>query len=182
MKIYTKTGDKGMTGLLRGGRVSKDSTRVNAYGSVEELNTHIGWALAQRPAPPIQQWLRQVQKDLFTIGSDLAAPQEEAQPEDAMVRLPVSAQSFMEDAIDAMEAQLQPLQRFILPGGSPAAAALHVACAVCRRVERAVVSLNVSDPVNPAILVYLNRLSDLLFVMSRFQNNLEEAGETPWER
>lgn len=181
MKIYTKTGDKGQTGLYRGGRVSKGSARVNAYGSVDELNSFIGWALSQNPTPEITAWLRQAQNELFVIGTDLATPAEAVKPGDSVTRLPDEAQRFMETAIDTMEARLQPLKRFILPGGSPAAAALHVARSVCRRAEREVVTLMGLEAINLAVIIYLNRLSDMLFVMARFQNQIDGIGDTIWE-
>ncbi len=182
MKIYTKTGDSGQTSLYRGGRVSKDSARVNAYGTVDELNCHVGFVRSLKPDGFIDNLLAQVQNDLFVVGSDLATPQEAVQSGDNPTRLPEGAHSFMEDAIDTMESQLTPLTQFILPGGSPAAAALHVSRTICRRAERVIVAIHLLEEINSSVLKYVNRFSDMLFVMARFQNFKDGIPDTPWKK
>lgn len=171
MKIYTKTGDAGETGLFGGGRVPKDDPRVRAYGEVDELNAAIGFAAALEPRTFESALLQTIQRDLFTIGAELATPDAEKQTK----ALGASEVGALEDVIDNHEAKLKPLKNFILPGGTPKAAAFHVARTVCRRAERSVVALSHQQPVNPAIVQYLNRLSDLLFVMARAVN--AQAGE-----
>ncbi len=175
MKIYTKTGDAGETGLFGGGRVSKDHLRVAAYGDVDELNAAVGLAQALEPADFEATLLEAVQRDLFAIGGQLASP-EPVKVAKALAKAAIGDDriSALERAIDAAEARLQPLEHFVLPGGTPKAGALHLARAVCRRAERAVVRLARETAVPPVILVYLNRLSDLLFVLARRAN--AEAG------
>ncbi len=175
MKIYTRRGDGGETDLRLGVRTGKDHPRVEACGAVDELNSCLGWARSQGLDPDNDRLLARIQGDLFVIGADLATAGED----DRDRRLPADAAQFMEAAIDRMDAQLAPLKRFILPGGSPSAAALHVARAVCRRAERAVVALRRSETVDHAITAYLNRLSDLLFVMARDQNRLAGRPDEP---
>lgn len=179
MRIYTKTGDDGTTGLLGGQRVSKDSPRVEAYGSVDELNAHLGLAIATlNEHDTFRHILLQVQNDLFVIGAELASPVGRKP-----VVSPVSEQQIeqLERHIDAIEQQLPPLRHFILPGGSLGAAALHVARTVCRRAERRVVSLFHVEPGNPHIITYLNRLGDLLFVMARAVNQAEGIEDIIWD-
>jgi cob(I)alamin adenosyltransferase len=178
-RIYTRTGDEGETGLFGGGRVSKDHPRVRAYGEVDELNAVVGWVLTQTDADDVRDVLAAVQGDLFAIGGHLATPAG-ARSEAHLPELPVERAGEFERWMDRAEAELQPLHSFILPGGAPAGAALHLARTVCRRAERAVVALAAAEPVDPAIVVYLNRLSDLLFVQARLVNHRAGAGETPW--
>jgi len=182
VKIYTKKGDLGETSLFRGGLVSKDSVRVEAYGAVDELNCHLGWVRTHELEKGIVTLLNRVQLDLFIIGSDLSTPPEAVKEGDSIMRLAEDAYLFMETAIDDMEQHLEPLSNFILPGGSQTAVVLHTARAVCRRTERAVVTLACSESVNPVILVYLNRLSDMLFVMARFANKIEGRLDMIWEK
>lgn len=176
MKIYTKTGDAGETGLFGGGRVSKDDPRVRAYGDVDEANAAIGFAGALEPADFESGLLQTIQRDLFTIGAELATP-DMAKVAKA---LPASEVGRLEDVIDRYEATLSPLKNFILPGGAPKAAALHVARTVCRRAERSVVALSRDQPINPVIIHYLNRLSDLLFVLARAVNKQAGRPDIPW--
>jgi cob(I)alamin adenosyltransferase len=180
-RIYTKTGDRGETGLGDGSRVPKDHPRVTAYGSVDELNAVLGLLLAQQPEPPEAGLLRSIQNDLFDVGADLCVPQA---PEGAAgpPRLRVQAEQAgrLEAAIDRLNAGLAPLTSFVLPGGSPAAAWCHLARTVCRRAERDVVTLARDEPINPEVIVYLNRLSDLLFVLARACNQ-DGRGDVLWE-
>ncbi|MCS7310227.1 MAG: cob(I)yrinic acid a,c-diamide adenosyltransferase [Armatimonadota bacterium] len=179
MRIYTKTGDDGTTGLLGGQRVSKDSPRVEAYGSVDELNAHLGLAIAQMPSHErFRQMLQQVQNDLFVIGAELAVP---VGKKPVIAPLSEGHVLAVERYIDEIEEQLQPLRHFILPGGTAAAATLHVARTVCRRAERRVVSLFHVEPGNPHIITYLNRLGDLLFVMARAVNAAEGVEDIIWD-
>jgi cob(I)alamin adenosyltransferase len=182
MRIYTKTGDMGETGLFGGGRVSKADLRVEAYGSVDELNAQLGWAETLLRHLPLTEELRAIQSDLFVLGADLATPADPTSAAAARARRVEPAQiERLEARIDQYDAETAPLTHFILPGGAPGAASLHVCRGVCRRAERAVVRLAQADPVNPAVLVYLNRLSDLLFVLARWVNAREGVAEPIWE-
>ena len=180
-KIYTKTGDDGQTGLFGGGRVRKDHVRVEAYGDVDELNAAIGMARSIELMPRVDEVLAPIQKDLFAIGALLSTPHlekhvvqlEKARISDARI-------GQLERAIDDGEDELEPLTAFIMPGGTPKAAALHVARTVCRRAERAVVRLQREVEVPQTVVVYLNRLSDLLFVLARVANRRAGAGEVTW--
>jgi len=181
MKIYTKTGDAGTTGLFGGGRVPKDDARVDAYGDVDELNAVIGAARATGPMPRVDEVLVSVQRDLFAIGALLATPdvaKMHAHLEKA--RIDETRISELENAIDACDNELEPLKAFIIPGGTPKAAALHVARTVCRRAERKVVHLEHSVELPKLTVVYLNRLSDLLFSLARVANKRAGAGEVTW--
>jgi|YelNatPaOPRAMG01_1025707.scaffolds.fasta_scaffold02334_8 cob(I)alamin adenosyltransferase len=181
MKIYTKTGDGGETGLFGGRRVSKADPRVEAYGAVDELNAHLGWAAALLNEAELHQALRSIQSDLLTVGADLATPPGlDAALASRTVSLAAGASVRLEALIDRWDAELPPLKHFILPGGSPASAVLHVCRAVCRRAERAVVRLEAGSPVNPEVVVYLNRLSDLLFVLARWVNAKRGVSEPVW--
>lgn len=181
MKIYTRTGDAGDTGLFGGGRVSKDHYRVAAYGSVDELNAHVGWAISAIADPQIDDWLQRVQHDLFAIGADLSSvPREDGSRHEHLPDLPADRVREMERWIDEADGELAPLRNFILPGGSPGAAALHVARTICRRAERAVVHLATLEPVEEAIVVYLNRLSDLLFTLARLENHRCGVDDVAW--
>lgn len=177
MKIYTRTGDEGETGLWGGLRVPKDSPRVQAYGTVDECNAAIGVARASGVDAELDALLAQVQNDLFVVGADLATPGETAH----VPRISSEAVDMLEGAIDRLEVQLEPLRQFILPGGTPSAAYLHLARTVCRRAERWVVTLSRSEPVNPQVIIYLNRLSDLLFVAARRANANAGVHDVPWE-
>ena len=169
MKIYTKTGDKGQTGLIGGKRVPKDDPRVEAYGTIDELNAALGLALSFLPVELAdgRAALLHIQRVLFDLGADLATPPGARK---ARWELDEADISRLEGAIDEMDAQLEPLRNFILPGGHPAGAALHLARTVARRAERDVVSLAAGEAVEPKLLKYLNRLSDYLFVLSRSVN------------
>ncbi|MEX2155464.1 MAG: cob(I)yrinic acid a,c-diamide adenosyltransferase [Gemmatimonadales bacterium] len=177
MKIYTKTGDAGETGLFGGGRVSKDDPRVRAYGEVDEVNAVIGFAAALDPHDFAAAVLQSIQRDLFTIGAELATPDPAKQRGTAIGTAEVGA---LEDVIDMHQSKLSPLKNFILPGGHPKAAAFHVARTVCRRAERAVVGLSHTQQINPTIIHYLNRLSDLLFVLARAVNAQTGRSELTW--
>jgi len=180
MRIYTKTGDRGETSLLGGSRVPKDHPRVAAYGEVDELNAAIGVVGAVRSGPG-DAILAQIQSDLFAIGAILAAPDPER-----VSRVLSKAQldheriDALERAIDELSSELPPLTAFVLPGGSPRAAALHFARTVCRRAERSVVTLSRTEPVPELITIYLNRLSDLLFMLARATNRTDGGRERTW--
>lgn len=170
-RIYTKTGDGGDTGLGDGTRVPKDHPRVTAYGEVDELNAALGLLVAHCPDAPERPLLLAVQNDLFDVGGDLCVPPAAGEEPGKALRVTAAQAERLEQAIDRLNAPLSPLRSFILPGGSPAAAWLHLARTVCRRAERAVVTLARAEPVNPQVVVYLNRLSDLLFVLGRVAND-----------
>jgi cob(I)alamin adenosyltransferase len=184
VKIYTRTGDGGETGLFGGGRVPKDHRRVEAYGVVDELNAALGLALALEPRTFCHELLEQVQRDLFTIGAELATPNPETLEKALRGRPPLGPEQVvtLERAIDRYEAEVPPLKQFVLPGGVPKAAALHVARTVCRRAERAVVRLHREHKAGglSSVVPYLNRLSDLLFVLARVANHAAGAPEITW--
>lgn len=178
MKLYTKTGDDGTTGLLGGSRVSKASLRVDVYGTVDETNAAIGAARATPPSALGGDILARIQEDLFSLGAELAcAPAHEGAMNIAL--LGVSDIRRLEDAIDEATARCPPLRQFILPGGSPKAAALHVARTVCRRAERLVVALTDAPP-RREVVAYLNRLGDLLFVLARLANVAGNVPDVEW--
>jgi cob(I)alamin adenosyltransferase len=179
VKIYTKTGDGGETSLLGGARVPKDHHRVAAYGDVDETNAAIGAVRALAQAP-LDQLLRGIQKDLFAIGALLADPTRRVATKRAKAAVTASHVRRLEKAIDARETRLPPLRSFVLPGGTPTASLLHQARTVCRRAERSVVTLARDRPVDPKVVVYLNRLSDLLFVLARFENQRAGLDELRW--
>jgi cob(I)alamin adenosyltransferase len=179
-RIYTRTGDAGETGLFGGGRVPKSDPRVEAYGEIDELNAVLGWALASIGDASIAEMVAWIQPDLFAIGAHLATPGSPERRRPALPELPFDHARVMEQWIDTAETELPELRSFILPGGSPGGAALHLARTVCRRAERRVVALAALEPVAPAILVYLNRLSDLLFVLARLANHRAGAAERRW--
>ncbi len=179
-RIYTRGGDDGSTGLGGGQRVSKHSPRIEAFGDVDELNSQIGLALACGPAPELARPLREIQNELFHLGSDLCVLEENKK------RMPVPAiedrhVEALERLIDRLNEQLGPLENFILPGGSVCAAHLHLARAVCRRAERSVVALAERETVNPLVVHYLNRLSDALFVMARDENRRRGVPDVCWK-
>jgi cob(I)alamin adenosyltransferase len=169
-RIYTKTGDQGETALGDGSRVPKDHPRVAAYGSVDELNAVLGLLVTQADAGETDL-LRGIQNDLFDVGADLCVPAAADEKPDSRLRVRAAQAERLEGAIDRLNAGLKPLTSFVLPGGRPAAAWCHLARTVCRRAEREVVTLARSEPVNPQVVVYLNRLSDLLFVLARVFND-----------
>jgi len=178
MKIYTKTGDDGTTGLFGGARVKKASIRVDAYGTVDELNATLGVARTTGLDAQNEAVLALVQAELFTLGAELACvPGKEAKLGMALVGDEEAAR--LERAIDEAEIGLPPLKTFVLPGGSPQAAALHHSRTVCRRAERAVLSLDDAPP-RTAVVIYLNRLSDLLFTMARRENHVRSVADVPW--
>lgn len=180
MKIYTKTGDGGETGLFGGGRVSKDELRVEAYGEVDELSAAIGAARAAGPDPEIEGHLLRVQDQLLCIGAELASPPG-AKTRGSLPPVDAAWTSALEAAMDRWDSQLPPLRNFLLPGGGAVGAALHLARCVCRRAERRVVSLHRQAPVDAKVLAYLNRLSDFLFMAARVSNLREQVPEHVWE-
>ena len=180
-KIYTRTGDKGDTRLGGGQRVNKDSPRITAYGTVDELNSSLGVALsAGHLDNQLAMMLRRVQNDLFHLGSDLCVLEDDK----VKIKIPQIEERHikqLEAMIDELQKSLKPLDNFILPGGSPGAAHLHVARTVCRRAERCVISLSRYEPVGKHTIIYLNRLSDLLFVMARYENKMKETTDVLWD-
>lgn len=180
MKIYTKTGDAGTTALFGGERVRKDDPRVRAYGDIDELNAHLGLARSLLTDRSLDKRLGELQNALFDVGADLATPAGAA-PRERIRPIDDSDVAGLESAIDELSSQIEPLRQFILPGGHQASAALQVARAVARRAEREVVALAGQVEVNPAVGVYLNRLSDLLFVMARLVNAEHGVSESRWK-
>jgi cob(I)alamin adenosyltransferase len=180
-RIYTKTGDDGQTGLFGGGRVEKDDPRVEAYGDIDELNAALGMARAVELMPRIDEVLVGVQRDLFSIGALVATPDREKMREQlAKARIDDSRIMELEHSIDECDRELTPLRAFIVPGGTPKSAALHVARTVCRRAERRVVALGRHVELPGLVVIYLNRLSDLLFMLARVANARAGAGEVTW--
>lgn len=180
-KIYTRTGDDGTTGLVDGSRVSKASALMQAIGDVDEANSAIGVAVVALGDDPLAAALERIQNDLFDLGADLATPASDDgfAPSEMVLRIVPAQVERLEREIDAMNAHLAPLRSFILPGGSPQAAALHLARAISRRAERSAVAATHDMPLNPAALAYVNRLSDFLFVASRAVNQ-NGAGDVLW--
>jgi cob(I)alamin adenosyltransferase len=179
-RIYTKTGDSGETGLGDGTRVPKDDPRVAAYGTVDELNALLGLLLAHFPETEEAGLLRSIQNDLFDVGADLCVPESADEAPGSRLRVSPEQATRLEAAIDRLNAPLGPLTSFVLPGGRGPAAWCHLARTVCRRAERDVVTLSRAAPVNPQVVVYLNRLSDLLFVLARVYNN-HGADDLLWQ-
>jgi len=180
VKIYTRTGDDGTTGLLGSGRVAKNSPRVEAYGSVDELNANLGAARALDTGRWLDPELGVIQSRLFHLGGELAALDPERIK--SLPRITDNDVTGLEQTIDRLESELPALTSFILPGGSPLAAELHRARTVCRRAERRVMALHQHEPIEPRLLIYLNRLADLLFVMARWCNRRAGVAETTWSR
>jgi cob(I)alamin adenosyltransferase len=178
MKIYTKTGDNGTTSLFSGRRVPKHHLRVDAYGTVDELNSVLGMARSLQPSPQTDDWLAHIQPQLFHLGADLATPADAKSAH--VVRVEADSVTWLETTIDHMDADLPPLTNFILPGGTPAAAQLHVARTVCRRAERLVALLTEQDTIGASVLPYLNRLSDFLFTLARWENFQAGIPEERW--
>jgi cob(I)alamin adenosyltransferase len=181
MKIYTRTGDEGETGLFGGGRVPKDHPRVAAYGDVDELSSTIGVARATEPVGFFDPLLESVQRDLFAIGGQLATP-DPAKVVKALEKADLSEARVaeFERVMDAADQELPPLRAFVLPAGTAKAVALHLARTVCRRAERSVVRLARESDVPPLFVVYLNRLSDLLFTLARLANHQAGVGDATW--
>jgi cob(I)alamin adenosyltransferase len=178
MKIYTRTGDDGTTGLLGGGRVAKSEQRLAAFGTIDEFNAVLGVARAADLLPRCGEILLRLQGELFHLGAELATPPDARSTAEGLQDEDVAA---LEAEIDALEKDLPPLKAFILPSGSPAAAALHLARCVCRRAERELVTLAEQEPVRPLVLQYVNRLSDLLFVMARTANSEAHVEDVEWK-
>ncbi len=180
MKIYTKTGDDGTTGLFGGERVFKDALRIEAYGTVDELNSVLGIVRNHNDDEKLSTILNAIQNSLFEVGADLATPM--SIKNDYIKRLQVSEVEQIEQWIDELDDKLPELTNFILPGGSPSSAYLHLARNVCRRAERCTISLSKEEPIGKVVIQYLNRLSDLLFVLARYANFVAGIPDTPWIR
>ena len=178
MKIYTRTGDTGETSLFDGTRARKDDPRVDAYGEVDELNAWLGLVRASSAGAPVDAELAAIQRDLFALGAQLADPADKLAARVTKAIVSDAEVARLEQTIDRLDAALPPLRRFVLAGGTPAGAALHVARTVCRRAERRIVALD--PPVDPVLVRYINRLSDLLFVLARAVNHHAGAPETEW--
>ncbi|MFH1766062.1 MAG: cob(I)yrinic acid a,c-diamide adenosyltransferase [Gemmatimonadota bacterium] len=183
MKIYTRTGDGGYTGLFGGGRVPKAHPRVEAYGAVDELNAALGLSVEALADGEIREWLRRVQQDLFSLGASLATPgSEDGTARSEIPALPSRRIQQMEGWIDLATEETPELRRFILPGGTRGAVSLHLARTICRRAERAVVRLNQKEASDPVVVKYLNRLSDLLFALARLENFREGVPDVLWDQ
>ena len=179
-KVYTRTGDAGETALGAGQRVPKDAPRIEAYGTVDELNSQVGAAMAVGLEPTIHAELARIQNELFHLGSDLCVPEQDKKRK-PVPRIESRHVTALEKLMDRLSADLSPLENFILPGGSPGAAHLHVARVVCRRAERVLVTLARKEAVGPDTVKYLNRLSDALFVMARFENRFRGVSDVLWD-
>jgi cob(I)alamin adenosyltransferase len=177
-RIYTRTGDDGTTGLVDGSRLPKHAPRLEAVGAVDEANSALGWAALASDAAAAQDLVR-IQNDLFDLGADLATPGDDFAPSETVLRMAPQQTAWLEQRIDALNDGLEPLRSFILPGGSEAAGRLHIARASARRAERAMTALAAEEPVNPAALAYVNRLSDYLFVLARAANTAS-GGDPLW--
>lgn len=178
-RIYTRTGDDGTTGLVDGSRVAKTDPRLNAIGDVDEANSAIGVAIAALGDTPVTVALTRIQNDLFDLGADLATPGDDFTPSEMVLRIVPAQVARLEAEIDTLNADLAPLTSFILPGGTPGSASLHLARAIVRRAERAAVAAGTNVPLNPYAVSYLNRLSDYLFVCARFVNSAA-GGDVLW--
>jgi cob(I)alamin adenosyltransferase len=181
MKIYTKTGDKGETGLFGGDRVSKSSIRIEAYGTIDELNSFIGLAVNEVRNNEIKEVLEEIQNELFTLGSDLATPDNEKTRKLEIQRVYAHMYVNLESEIDRFEERIDELKNFILPGGTKGASLLHICRTICRRAERLVTALKSTEQINENILIYLNRLSDLLFVLARNENTFSGVPDIKWK-
>lgn len=180
MKIYTKTGDKGETSLFGGERVSKFNLRIRAYGTIDELNSFIGLAITEAISNDVKEVLIDLQNKLFVVGSDLATPDTEKNKKLNIQRTPADYISDSEKQIDKFSEQLDELRNFILPGGTKCAALLHVCRTISRRAERNIVELKNTEFVGDNIVIFLNRISDLFFVLSRFENKVSNTPDTIW--
>lgn len=180
MKIYTKTGDKGETSLFGAGRVSKDNIRIEAYGTVDELNSFIGLAITETKSDEVKQTLIKIQNQLFNLGSDLATPDEIDSKNISIPRITQEDYKYIEQQIDFFSEKLDELKYFILPGGTKSSAILHIARTICRRAERRVVALNNTVKINSNIIIFLNRISDLLFVLARYENKISGINDIKW--
>jgi cob(I)alamin adenosyltransferase len=180
MKIYTKTGDGGTTALVGGKRVPKDSLRVECYGTVDELNSVLGLTRTEVSDKEINQLLEAIQNKLFSLGGELATPVNKIDKNNTVLNN--DDIHLLEQSIDSYEKKLEPLKQFILPGGSKGASFLHLARSVCRRAERLVTSLSKNEKISNLNLIYLNRLSDLLFVLARYENNVNKIEDVPWKK
>ncbi len=178
-RVYTRTGDDGTTGLGVRVRVRKDDARVEAYGTVDELNSALGVVVASGPSAPVADSLRRVQQELFHLGSDLCVPPDDEAP--SVPRIEQRHVEALERTIDQLQEELEPLANFVLPGGCAAAAALHLARTICRRAERRLVALAASEAVGAPALTYVNRLSDALFVMARYENVVSGESDVLWD-
>ncbi len=179
MKIYTRTGDDGTTSLFSGGRVPKYHLRVESYGTIDELNSLLGTARAHDLSESSDGYLVKIQHQLFNLGADLATPLDAASS--YVVRMDADTVTWLETSIDALTEQLPPLSAFILPGGSPAAALIHVARTVCRRAERLITELSDHEPIGGQVLPYVNRLSDFLFTLARWENKQAQISDEKWQ-
>ncbi|UCH66335.1 MAG: cob(I)yrinic acid a,c-diamide adenosyltransferase [Ignavibacterium sp.] len=182
MKIYTKTGDKGETGLFGGERVSKNSLRIEAYGTIDELNAFLGLAVLEVTDNSIKNILQKIQSQLFTVGSDLSTPDTEKNIKLNIERTPEDFYLSAEKIIDEYDSKLDELKNFILPGGSKGAALLHICRTITRRAERQVVALDNTVKIGNNIIIFLNRLSDLLFVLSRYENAVTGTPDIKWKQ
>ena len=182
MKIYTKTGDNGQTSLFGGKRVWKDDLRIAAYGSIDELNALFGVAISDVKNEELVDVLMSIQNELFTVGADLATPLEKGNTGFVIPRVENSFSTRLELLIDKFDSQLPDLKNFILPGGSRGASLLHLARTVCRRAEREIVALSKEEAINSEIEIYVNRLSDLLFVLARFENKFNGMEDISWKK
>lgn len=182
MKIYTKTGDKGETSLFGAGRVSKDDIRIEAYGTVDELNSFIGLAITESKNDEVKQTLIKIQNQLFNLGSDLATPDEIQSQNISIPRITEEDYKYIEQQIDFFSERLDELKYFILPGGTKSSTILHIARTICRRAERRVVALNNTVKINSNIIIFLNRISDLLFVLARYENKISGINDIKWEK
>jgi cob(I)alamin adenosyltransferase len=181
MKIYTKTGDTGNSGLFGGRRVPKNDARLEAYGTLDELNAQLGLLLCEKVAPQTRATVVWLQNTLFIAGADLATPFSVEEKTGKAQRISDEHIAKAETFIDAYEAELPELRNFILPGGTRAAALLHIARTVCRRAERVIVCAQQKDEINEKLLIFVNRISDLLFVLSRYENHSSGIADTKWE-
>ena len=182
MKIYTKTGDKGETGLFGGERVSKNSFRIEAYGTIDELNAFIGLAIIEVSDKSVKDLLQKIQNWLFSIGADLATPDNEKTKKLNVFRTAEEYYLYIEKEIDKYESKLDALRNFILPGGTKGAALLHICRTITRRAERMVVALNSTVKIGNNIIIFLNRLSDLFFVLARFDNAVTGTPDIEWKQ
>ncbi len=180
MKIYTKSGDKGKTSLFGGERVEKNNPRLEAYGTIDELNSILGFVIANELHSKTKNIILNIQNNLFVIGAELATPSNVKSK--SIKSIQSDEIKNIEDYIDEIELELKPLSSFILPGGSKSASLLHMARTVCRRAERRIIEVDLEEKINPDIIVYINRISDLLFVLARFENHISSTPEIEWKQ